>query len=124
MTFSDSFKCFHTADVFAALVHTSIWSRHVIVLKNLFCIFTYLAEHQNSFLYIFSAKQFQLPNIRCITTDNTSNSPGEVQTESETAGKGLIQDTQIRKHTTRQHEMTRLRLELETRTGNVECSIV
>ncbi len=26
--------------------------------------------------------------------NNTSNSPGEVQTQSETAGKGLIQDIQ------------------------------
>ncbi len=49
-SFSDSFKCFHIANMFAALVHASIWSRHVIVWSNLFCLFAYLltisvAEH-------------------------------------------------------------------------------
>ncbi len=50
---SDSFKYFHTADVFAALVRASIWSRHVIVRYNLFGLFTYSAEHRNSFFAIF-----------------------------------------------------------------------
>ncbi len=40
---------FHTADVFAALVRPSIWSRHVIVRYNLFGLFAYsaisVAEH-------------------------------------------------------------------------------
>ncbi len=40
-SFSDSFKYFHTADVFAALVRASIWSRHVIVRYNLFGLFAY-----------------------------------------------------------------------------------
>ncbi len=45
-----------------------------------------------------------------------SYSLDEVQTESKTPGKGLIQDTQAEDHETRQHKMTRLRLELETET--------
>ncbi len=49
-----------------------------------------------------------------------SYSLDEVQTESKTPGKGLIQDTQAEYNETRQHKMTRLRLELETKTGNVE----
>ncbi len=57
-SFSDSFKYFHTADVFAALVHESIWLRHVIVRYNLFGLFAYLAEHQNSFFWLFLAEQF------------------------------------------------------------------
>ncbi len=36
-----SFKCFHTADMFDALAHASIWSRHVIVRNNLFGLFAY-----------------------------------------------------------------------------------
>ncbi len=40
-SFSDSFKYFHTADAFAALVHASIWSRHGIVRYNLFGLFAY-----------------------------------------------------------------------------------
>ncbi len=49
-SFSDSFKCFHIANMFAALVQASIWSRHVIVWSNLFWLFAYLltisvAEH-------------------------------------------------------------------------------
>ncbi len=35
-SFSDSFKYFHTADTFAALVRKSIWLRHVVVRYNLF----------------------------------------------------------------------------------------
>ncbi len=37
----DSFKCFHTADVFAALVRASIWSCNVIVRYKLFGLFAY-----------------------------------------------------------------------------------
>ncbi len=51
-SFSDSFKYFHTADAFAALVHASIWSRHGIVRYNL----------------LRSFRLFRLPNIRCITS--------------------------------------------------------
>ncbi len=51
--FSDSFKYFHTADTFAALVHASIWLRHVIVRYNLCGLFAYSAEHRNSFFAIF-----------------------------------------------------------------------
>ncbi len=50
---SDSFKCFHTADVFAALVRTSIWSHNVIVRYKLFSLFANSAEHLNSFFPIF-----------------------------------------------------------------------
>ncbi len=50
---SDSFKYFHTADVFAALVRASIWLRHVIVRYNLFGLFAYSAEHRKSFFAIF-----------------------------------------------------------------------
>ncbi len=39
LSLSDSFKCFHTADVFAALVLASIWSRNVIVRYKLFSLF-------------------------------------------------------------------------------------
>ncbi len=38
---SDSFKYFHTADVFAALVRASIWSRHIIVRNSLFGLSAY-----------------------------------------------------------------------------------
>ncbi len=48
-SFSYSFKYFHAADTSAALVHTSIWSCHVIVRYNLFGLLTYSAEHWNSF---------------------------------------------------------------------------
>ncbi len=59
----------HTTDVFAALVRASIWSRNVIVRYKLFGLFTYSAEHRNSFFFFFFlAEQFQLPNIRCIPT--------------------------------------------------------
>ncbi len=47
-SFSDSFKYFHTADTFAALVRASIWSRHVIAWYNVFGLFAYsisVAEH-------------------------------------------------------------------------------
>ncbi len=40
-SFSDSFKYFHTADMFAAFVRASIWSCHVIVRYILFGLFTY-----------------------------------------------------------------------------------
>ncbi len=59
VSFSDSFKYFHTADVFAALVRASIWSRHVIVRYNLFGLFAYSAEHRKSFFLLFSAEQFR-----------------------------------------------------------------
>ncbi len=39
VSFSDSFKCFHTADIFAALAHTSVWSCHIIVRYILFGLF-------------------------------------------------------------------------------------
>ncbi len=50
-----------------------------------------------------------------------SNNSGKVQTESETAGKVLIQDTKQknRNPTTKQHKKTRLKLETETRKGSV-----
>ncbi len=57
-SFSDSFKYFHTADVFAALVRASIWLRHVIVRYNLFCLFAYSAEHRNSFFCYFRPNNF------------------------------------------------------------------
>ncbi len=59
-SFSDNFKYFHTADTFAALVHESIWLRHVIVRYKLFGLFTYSAL---LFFLLFSAEQFRLPNI-------------------------------------------------------------
>ncbi len=31
VSFSDSFKYFHTADTFAALVHDTIWLCHVVI---------------------------------------------------------------------------------------------
>ncbi len=52
----DSFKGFHTADVFAALVRVSIWARNVIVRYKLFSRFSYSAEHRNSFFFLFSAE--------------------------------------------------------------------
>ncbi len=47
-----------------------------------------------------------------------SNNSVEVRTESQTAGKSLIQDTsqKIRNQTTRQNKKTRLKLKLETET--------
>ncbi len=33
LSLSDSFNCFHTADVFAALVRASIWLRNVVRYK-------------------------------------------------------------------------------------------
>ncbi len=69
-SFSDSFKYFHTADVFAALLRKSIWSRHVIVRYKLFGLFTYSAKHRKSFFLVFSAEQFRLLNIQCIPTVN------------------------------------------------------
>ncbi len=39
-SFSDSFKYFHTADTFAALVRATILSCHIIVLYNLFGLLT------------------------------------------------------------------------------------
>ncbi len=62
VSFSDSFKYFHTADVFAALVHASIWSRHIIVRYNLFGLSAYSAGR----FFLFSVEQFRLLNIRCI----------------------------------------------------------
>ncbi len=40
-SFSDRFKYFHTADMFAALVHASICLHHVIVRYKLFVFFAY-----------------------------------------------------------------------------------
>ncbi len=54
VSLSDNFKCFHTADVFAALVLASIWSRNVIVRYKLFGLFAY------------SSEQYRFPDIRCI----------------------------------------------------------
>ncbi len=49
----------------SALVHTSIWSCHVIVRYNLFGLLAYSAEHRKSgFLFFFFF--FRLANIRCI----------------------------------------------------------
>ncbi len=53
LSLSDRFKCFHTADVFAALVLASIWSSNVIVRYKLFGIFAYSAEHRKRFFPIF-----------------------------------------------------------------------
>ncbi len=39
----DSFKYFHTADTFAALVRATFWSCHIIVWYNLFGLLAYLA---------------------------------------------------------------------------------
>ncbi len=61
----DSFKCFHPADMFAALVLASIWSRNVIIWYKLFSLFAYSAEHRNSFFSCFRR------NIRCIPTSFT-----------------------------------------------------
>ncbi len=55
---SDSFKYFHTAAVFAALVRESISLRHVIVRYNLFGLFAYSAEHRNSFFCYFRPNNF------------------------------------------------------------------
>ncbi len=57
-SFSDSFKYFHTADTFAAVVRASIWSRHVIVRYNLFGLFAYSAEHRKSFFCYFRPNNF------------------------------------------------------------------
>ncbi len=70
-SFSDSFKYFHTADMFAAFVRASIWSCHVIVRYILFGLFTY--SIRKSFFLLFSAKQFRLPNIQCIPSHNNSH---------------------------------------------------
>ncbi len=77
VSLSDSFKCFHTADVFAALVRASIWSHNVIVRYKLCDLFAYSAEHQNFlfcsyFFFLFLAEHFRLPNIRCILNPNES----------------------------------------------------
>ncbi len=49
----------------------------------------------------------------------SDDNPGEVQTESKRQDEREIQDRKkIRKQTIRQHDVTRLRLELETRNGN------
>ncbi len=66
VSLSDCFKCFLTADVFAALVRVSIWSRNVIVRYKLFGLFAYSAKHRKSFFVLFSSEQFRFPNIRCI----------------------------------------------------------
>ncbi len=58
VSFSDSFKYFHTADIFAALVRASIWSRHVIVLYSLFGLFAYSAEHRKRFFCYFRPNNF------------------------------------------------------------------
>ncbi len=63
-SFSDSFKYFHTADVFAALVRASIRSRHVIVLYNLFCLFVYSAEHRKRFFCYFRPNNFGCRTFR------------------------------------------------------------
>ncbi len=47
VSFSDSFKCFHTADTFAALMHATIWLCH--------------AER-----YIKVSEQHMLPSRRCV----------------------------------------------------------
>ncbi len=41
LIFSDSFKCFHTGDMFAALLRASIWLHHVIVRYNFIHLFAY-----------------------------------------------------------------------------------
>ncbi len=47
ISLSDSFKCFHTADVFATLVRASSWSCNAIVRYKLFSLFAYSAEHES-----------------------------------------------------------------------------
>ncbi len=56
-SFSDSFKCFHTADMFAALVHAFIWLRHCSV-HILYGLFTYLAETKSFFQCYFRPNNF------------------------------------------------------------------
>ncbi len=58
LSLSDSFKCFHTADVFAALVRASIWLRNVIVRYKLFGLFAYSAEQWNFFSSYFRPNNF------------------------------------------------------------------
>ncbi len=53
--FLSSFKYFHTADTFAALVRAYIWSCHVIVRYILFGLFAYLAKHRKSFFVVVAS---------------------------------------------------------------------
>ncbi len=59
-SFSDSFKYFHTADMFAALEFASIWSCHVIVRYNIFTLFAY-----NFGCRTFGASLMQIFFIKC-----------------------------------------------------------
>ncbi len=81
-SFSDSFKYFHTADTFAALVRKSIWLRHVVVRYNLFGLFAY--------------SQFRLPNIRCIPTCNPKvvNNQRSLHPQYHDSGETLEQGTE------------------------------
>ncbi len=49
VSFSDTFKCFLTADVFAALAHASLWSHHLIVRYHLFGLFAIQFRLSNKF---------------------------------------------------------------------------
>ncbi len=60
-SFSDSFKCFHIAVIFAALVRASVWSRHDIVQYNLFDLFTYSYYYKRFFCF------FRPNNFGCRT---------------------------------------------------------
>ncbi len=90
-SFSDSFKYFHTADTFAALVHKSIWSRHVIVQYKLFGLFTYSAEHRKSFFCYFRPNNFGcrtfgaslLPSLQSATPIQTERSDEGVKNRTE-----------------------------------------
>ncbi len=64
--FLHNFKCFHTVDVFAALVLPSIWLSHVIVQYNLFCLFRLSRKTERAFFLFSDQFSFGLPNIRCI----------------------------------------------------------
>ncbi len=57
-SFSDSFKYFHTADTFAAVVRASIWSRHVIVRYNLFGLFRLFGRTPKEFFCYFRPNNF------------------------------------------------------------------
>ncbi len=58
VSLSDSFKCFHTADVFPALVLASIWLCNVIGWYKLFGLFAYSAEHRKRFISYFRTNNF------------------------------------------------------------------
>ncbi len=72
LSLSDRFKCFHTADVFGALVLASIWSSNIIVRYKLFSLFAYSAEHRNSIFSYFQSNNFGCrtfgASLKCTTS--------------------------------------------------------